>query len=49
MYLLTDSEEDDWTATAKETNLLDELKSMIFEITEDENSVVQMFDVGEQK
>ena len=49
MYLLTDSEEDDWTVTAKETNILDELKLMIFEITEDENAVVQMFDTGEQK
>ncbi|MGC2238909.1 MAG: hypothetical protein WA584_22325 [Pyrinomonadaceae bacterium] len=49
MYLLTDSEENDWTVTAKETNILDELKSIMFEITEDENSIVQIFDTGEQK
>jgi hypothetical protein len=49
MYLLTDSEDNDWTGTVKETTILDELKSMIFEITEDENSVVQMFDTDEQK
>lgn len=49
MYLLTDSEEDDWTVTVKETSILSELKSLIFEIDEDENPVVQMIDAGEQK
>lgn len=48
MYLLTDSEEDERAVTVKETNIFNELKSMIFETNEDENSVVQMFDIGEQ-
>lgn len=46
MYLLTDSE-DDWIVTAKETNSVNELKSVTFEIAEDEKASNQPLDTGE--
>ena len=38
MYILTDTDEDDRTTTAKEIYLLNEIKLMIFEKAEDENT-----------
>lgn len=42
MYLLTDIEDDDRDATAKEVTLINELKSLLLKITEDKTSSNQM-------
>ena len=49
MYILTDMEEDNRTLTVKEVSLLNELKSVISEIIETENSPRQTTEAEEWK
>ena len=49
MYLLTDVEDDNRTATANEISLVNELKSIIFGAAEEENKSPQMLEAEEWK